>query len=200
MDAHEEAPFTLKRQSAAHLAANGVGEASASPCHARLKRATRLEHDRVDQAISRYDLAQPQAYAAFLRLNAVALMTLRPHWRSVDEADFGGLIAALTVDLAALGVDQPGDSHTASASIDGLGLAYVVRGSRLGSAILRQRVSAGFPTAYFDFKPALPWHALRQQIDERGTSAPDSEHALIDGARATFFVYERLAHREGSVA
>lgn len=200
MGAHETASFDLQLQSAARRAANDVGDQPANPCHARLKLATRLEHIRVDEAISKFDLAQPAAYAAFLSVNAVALMALRPHWRRADEADFGELIAALTADLAALGVDQPSDAQPAPGSIDGLGLAYVVRGSRLGSAILRKRVVAGFPTSYFDFRPALSWQVLRQQIDERGTAAPESEHALIDGARATFAVYERLACREGNLA
>lgn len=200
MGAHEQASFGLQLQPAARRTASAVGDQPASLCHVRLKLATRLEHIRVDEAISRFDLAQAATYAAFLIVNAVALMALRPHWRHADEADFGGLTAALTADLAALGVVQPQAAQPAPGSIDGLGLAYVVRGSRLGSQILRQRVTAGFPTSYFDFRPALSWQALRQQLDERGTAAPESEHALIAGARATFAVYERLACREGSLA
>lgn len=200
MSAHGLLWSAPQRQPAARRTEPGAGDAPATDCHMRLKCATRPEHGRVDQLISQFDLARPETYAAFLSINAAALMALRPHWRCVDEADFGALAAALIADLAAIGIDPPTDAQPAPGSIDGLGLAYVVRGSRLGSAILRKRVAAGFPTAYFDVRPALAWQTLLQQVNERGAAGTGYEQAIIGGARATFAVYERLACREGQTA
>ncbi|WP_372708140.1 hypothetical protein [Brevundimonas sp.] len=162
--------------------------------HLRLKLATRIDHRGVDRLLSRFDLGQPTGYAAFLDLNLAALNTLRPHWRSVDEADFAGMGDALAADLAALGMEPSGEIDPVPGPIDGLGLAYVVRGSRLGSKILRKRVGPGLPTGYFDFRLAKPWARLLDQVDLRGAAGSEDELALFSGARATFAVYARLAH------
>jgi heme oxygenase (biliverdin-IX-beta and delta-forming) len=175
------------------------GDTPADSIHMRLKVATRLHHNQVDQSFSRFDLASAADHVAFLNLNATALSTLRPYWRSVDEADFGALVEALAVDLAEFGAALPGAIRT-SVSINGLGLAYVVRGSRLGSKILRKRVPRGFPTAYLDFKTVVTWREFLLQLDPRASSTHESEHAIVDGARATFAVYEQLARREGAAA
>lgn len=165
--------------------------------HARLKLATQLDHERVDRSLSTFDLTHADEYAVFLSLNAAVLGRLRPHWRNVDEGDFDSLVAALALDLATLGVDQPISVDPTPGLIDGLGLAYVVRGSRLGSKILRKRVGFGLPTAYLDLKPATPWQALLQQIEERVVADPDSEPMIIAGARTTFAVYEHSARTLG---
>jgi heme oxygenase (biliverdin-IX-beta and delta-forming) len=179
--------------------AKNADAASAASIHLRLKLATRPDHDRVDRSLSRFDLANLADYAAFLILNAAALSALRPHWRSEDDADFGGLVEALAVDLAELGAAMPSPGRT-SGSIDGLGLAYVVRGSRLGSKILRKRVGPGFPTAYLDFKPATSWNELLRQLDQCDPAEPGFEQASIAGARATFALYQRLARPERAAA
>lgn len=72
-----------------------------------------------------------------------------------------------------------------------------MRGSRLGSAVLRRRVAAGLPASYLDAAPSLSWPRLLGRLDERERSGPDGERALIAGARATFAIYERLARRDG---
>jgi len=172
-----------------------TGGAPTASIHVRLKLATRLDHERVDLSFSRFDLASAADYSAFLVLNALALNALRPWWRSVDEADFGGLADALAVDLAEFAGALP-DAIRTSGPIDGLGLAYVVRGSRLGSKILRKRVRPGFPTAYLDFKPAMSWRDMLQQVDRHDPSRSGHEHATIAGARATFAVYEQSARRK----
>lgn len=167
--------------------------ASAPSIHLRLKLATRLEHKRVDRALSRFDLADADDYAAFLDLNHSALTALRPHWRSADDADFAGLVGALTTDLVNLGAEPSTEVQPISGPIDGLGLSYVVRGSRLGSKILRKRVGSELPTAYFDFRMGTPWARLLDQIDLCGSAGPADEHLLAAGALRAFAVYASLA-------
>ena len=165
----------------------------AASIHFRLKFATRLEHKCVDHALSRFNLADADDYAAFLDLNHSALTALRPHWRSEDEADFTGVVDALATDLNDLGIEPSAGADPLSSSIDGLGLSYVVRGSRLGSKILRKRVGSELPTAYFDFRMGTPWARLLDQIDLRGSKGSADEQALIAGALRTFAVYASLA-------
>ena len=161
--------------------------------HLRLKLATRLEHRRVDHALSRFELGDADDYAAFLRLNHSALTALRPHWRREDEPDFAGLVDALGTDLIDLGAEPSDAVEPLSGPIDGLGLSYVVRGSRLGSKILRRRVSDDQPTSYFDFRMEMPWARFLDEFDLRGEMAADEEPALIASALKTFAVYARLA-------
>lgn len=174
--------------------AEGVNSvASTASIYPRLKLATRLEHKRVDHALSRFDLADVDDYSSFLNINHTALTALRPHWRSVDEADFAGLVDALATDLIDLGVEPTGESEPLSDPIDGLGLSYVVRGSRLGSKILRKRAGSDMPTSYFDFRMGTPWARLLDHIDLRGPAGTADEQALIVGALRAFAVYARLA-------
>lgn len=172
----------------------------AASIHVRLKLATRLDHRRVDQLISRFDLGRPDTYGAFLALNFMALTGLRPHWLGADEADFAGLIDALAADLAALGAEPPDEGDPVPGPIDGLGLAYVVRGSRLGSKILRKRVGPGLPTGYFDFRLGKPWVCFLDDLDLRGEGGSQNEVALFSGARETFAVYARVAGTVGGTA
>ncbi|AQR60255.1 hypothetical protein BZG35_00225 [Brevundimonas sp. LM2] len=168
--------------------------------HLRLKQATRLDHETVDQAMSGFDLTDRDAYGAFLQLNHTAMIALRPHWRAADAVDFDALVEALAADLAALGLRPSPPADPLAGRIDGLGLSYVVRGSRLGSRILRRRVGPGLPTAYLDLRLGEPWARLLDQLTARGTADPDDTTALIAGARATFAVYERLARPMAAAA
>lgn len=172
----------------------------AASIHVRLKLATWPDHRRVDRLISGFDLGRPETYGAFLALNFEALSALRPHWRGADEADFAGLIEALAADLAALRMESSGEVDPVPGPVDGLGLAYVVRGSRLGSKILRKRVGPGLPTDYFDFRLGKPWARFLEELDLRGETGPQDEFALFSGARETFAVYARLADTPGGIA
>jgi heme oxygenase len=171
----------------------------AASMHVRLKLATRLDHRRVDRLMTRYDLGQPETYGAFLSLNFRALTALRPHWLGADESDFAGLIEALAADLAALGMPPSGDVDPEPGPIDGLGLAYVVRGSRLGSKILRKRVGLGLPTEYFGFRLGQPWARFLDELDLCGEAGSQHEFALVSGARETFSVYARLHATPGGL-
>jgi heme oxygenase len=164
--------------------------------HARLKGATRRDHHRVDHSISRFNLACPVDYVAFLSINSAALASLRSRWRSADDADFNALAQSLTDDLSAMGGDHPPGLIPDPGPIDGLGLAYVVRGSRLGSKVLRKRVAPGLPTAYLDFEPTLSWRQLLQQLDDAESGGIEAGEIIIAGAQATFAVYARLADWE----
>lgn len=170
-----------------------LGGPSPSSMHAALRLATSIDHQRVDRAISRFDLGCAQGYAAFLSLNSAALESLRPHWRDLDTAEFDGLLGALAADLGAFGATPFAALAAPGRSINGLGLAYVVRGARLGARILRQRVSAGFPTAYLDFAPSLSWPGFLRQLNNWSAGPPARAEDIFRGARDTFAVYDRLA-------
>ena len=180
--------------------AGPVGGPSASSMHAALRLATSPDHQRVDRAISRFDLGCAQGYAAFLSLNTAALESLRPHWRDLDTAEFDGLLGALAADLASFGATRLAASAVPGGPINGLGLAYVVRGARLGARILRQRVPAGFPAAYLDFAPSLSWPGFLQQLNGGSEGPPGRRDDVVRGARDTFAVYDRLARLGGAAA
>lgn len=167
--------------------------------HARLKHATRAEHDIVDRSLSQFDLAHTDSYFAFLCLNREALALLRPHWRHADCPDFNSMAQSLKADLATMGRIPSTVATPQQGPINSMGLAYVVRGSRLGSKILRRRVGPGLPTAYLDFEPALPWPELLQELETLAGAGPEAEAAIIAGARATFAVYAQLSRIVGGL-
>lgn len=175
------------------------GGVTALSMHARLKLGTQPDHMRVDRAIARFNLARRGDYAAFLKLHADALDSLRPHWRDLDEADFAALLHALDDDLAALGAAPRKSAAPAIGPIDSLGVSYVVRGSRLGSQVLQKRVPPDFPNAFLSNSPSLSWPLFLRQLDARGGD-PGLESATIAGARATFDVYFGLMRNDGDAS
>lgn len=176
------------------------GGTPAPSMHAALRAATSLDHQRVDRAISRFDLGCAQGYAAFLSLNIAALESLRPHWRDLDTAEFDGLLGALAADLGWFGATPLAAPAAPGGPINGLGLAYVVRGARLGARILRQRVPAGFPAAYLDFALSLSWPGFLRQLNTWSDGPPGRAEDIFRGARDTFAVYHRLARLDGAPA
>lgn len=177
-----------------------IDEPPAPSVHAALRLATRLDHQRVDLAISRFDLGCAEGYAAFLSLNAAALETLRPDWRDQDISEFEGLLGSLAADLEILGVTPLVGPAKLHRPINGLGLAYVVRGARLGARLLRQRVPADLPAAFLDFTPSLSWPGFLRQLNSSSDGSPRLTEGLVRGARETFEVYNRLARLCGAPA
>ena len=155
-----------------------------------LRDATRGDHRSIDQAISTLDFTDRASYRMFLAIHHAALSHLAGRWRAQDQADFSGLLHCLAEDLRALGslVGFPGTPERQRAdSLRQWGIAYVIRGSRLGGAVLRQRVPAGYPTAYLAHVPAITWPEFLNQL-EHGTQAMNRRaHAqIIRGAKQAF--------------
>jgi len=120
----------------------------ADPMRRILRDATRGDHRSIDQQSPPSILPIAPAIACFSAIHHAALSHLAGRWRAQDQADFSGLLHCLAEDLRALGslVGFPGTPERQRAdSLRQWGIAYVIRGSRLGGAVLRQRVPAAIP-------------------------------------------------------
>lgn len=161
----------------------GRARASRGPVvHDRIRQETRAEHERVDAAYAGYDLSTRPGYIKFLQAHRKALWRLEPSWRPVDRAEFTDLAANLDADLDELSA-RPARPETV-ACLDGLAVAYVMRGSRLGGAILRRRIGRGLPGRYMHLPMTLSWPEFTRQLDQ--VSLDD---AIIADARAAFAAF-----------
>jgi heme oxygenase (biliverdin-IX-beta and delta-forming) len=135
--------------------------------HRMLRAATRDDHASIDRMLLPFDLHRIEDYRIFLNIHFAALSVLRPDWRRQDSADFGQLLHCAQTDLAILGAQAPLRTLTGppTSPAIGLGIGYVIRGSRRGAEILRRDVGAGLPTAYLDFVPALSWEEFLIELE-----------------------------------
>jgi heme oxygenase len=163
----------------------------------RLRAGTRNDHALIDAKLLRLDLAKSQDYELLLAVHAESLQALAGVWRAEDGKDFQAMLGFLQSDLATLGSAMRTDFIPACipASLGaGLGVAYVVRGSRLGAAILRRNVPASMPTSYLDFEPTLPWRDFLNQL-ELLVGDPAGTQAAMLAARSTFAVFLAASNR-----
>jgi heme oxygenase len=155
-----------------------------------LRDATRNDHESIDREISTLDFTDRASYRLFLAIHHAALSNLAGRWRSQDQADFSGLLHCLVEDLRALGslISFPGTPERQRAdSLRQWGIAYVIRGSRLGGAVLRQRVPTGYPTAYLAYAPAISWPEFLKQLERETRALNRQAHAqIIRGAKQAF--------------
>ena len=164
--------------------------------HRTLRAETRGDHSSIDQMISRLDLSRPDDYGLFLNLHFCALQELRAEWRHEDIEDFRVMTRCLQNDLRVLGkavaLPRP-TTRSALTAHNRLGVAYVIRGSRLGASVLRCQVPSRLAASYLDFRPTLSWAQFVQQLD-RSCDAVDSTATdeVIHGARLTFQVFSQL--------
>jgi heme oxygenase len=158
-----------------------------------LRDATRPDHEMIDQMMSQYDLTQRLGYGAFLNVHYAALLTLQFVWRANDQADFLNMTQCLHDDLISMGIASAKPSPQTFpplSSRNRLGIEYVVRGSRLGSAVLRRRVPSNFATAYLDFEPSTAWPVFLLEL-ERSASEDSSNviEQVICGAKMAFSTF-----------
>jgi heme oxygenase len=103
----------------------------------------------------------------------------------------------LVDDLQALGdlVTVPRAAQRQRAhSLRQWGVAYVIRGSRLGGAVLRQRVLAGCPASYLTYAPTLSWPEFLNQLDQETQATDRHAHAhMIRGAKQAFETFKFAA-------
>jgi heme oxygenase (biliverdin-IX-beta and delta-forming) len=158
-----------------------------------LRAATRSDHVLFDRMILRFDLTRRDHYGVFLHLHHSALRNLEADWSAEDRPDFSSMLRCVQSDLHILRVATPPISPSGRAPLHAhnrLGVAYVLRGSRLGAPILRRRVPRQYPTAYLDFMPATTWAQFLVQLE----STPDPpraghEYEIVRGARITFEIF-----------
>ena len=164
--------------------------------HQLLRAATREDHALLDRMMLRINLAELQDYENFLHIHDGVMRALEPYWREEDRGDFFGMLQAVGQDRQALGIATLPTrrvSHTPLLLSHQWGIAYVVRGSRLGAALLRRQVPSDLPTAYLDFTPALSWPRFLEQLelspeDPRQEIVTDS----IRGAHVAFEIYTTM--------
>jgi heme oxygenase (biliverdin-IX-beta and delta-forming) len=162
-----------------------------------LRAATRVEHKALDAVMGEIDLTSRAAYGVFLNIHFVALCTLQPRCRPMDYSDFTALAECARHDLKALQFGLPQNAISADTAFtpqNDLGAAYVIRGSRLGAAILLSRVPAEFPTSYLSFMPAKSWHEFLNELEAFSQgSAPGVDREVIRGARFAFEIFSKIA-------
>ena len=167
--------------------------------HRSLRAATRNDHIGVDRLAGQLDLTRREDYGLLLSIHHVVLQELRSEWRPEDREDFRAMSRRLQNDLRMLGfptANPPSTSHIALAEGNRLGIAYVIRGSRLGASVLRPRIPSHFSASYFDFVPALSWVQFLAQLESVSNSADAQvSDAAIQGAKVTFGLFARLLMR-----
>jgi heme oxygenase len=185
------------RPQADHQSASAPRIKAIGTVHRKLRTGTRNDHALIDGMLLTLDLASSRDYELFLSIHAESLQALAGVWRDEDSKDFQAMLGFLRSDLAALG------STTSASSIHafipasrgaGLGVSYVIRGSRLGAAFLRRSIPANMPTSYLDFAPALPWSDFLGQL-ELLAGDPAGTQAAMFAARSTFAVFLGASRR-----
>jgi heme oxygenase len=130
----------VRRQPASGSRVKAIGTV-----HRMLRTATRNDHALIDGMLLPLGLAKAPDYELFLSIHAESPQALAEVWRDEDGKDFRALLGFLRSDLATLG--SPTSASCIHACIPasrgaGLGVAYVIRESRLGAAFLRRGVPA----------------------------------------------------------
>jgi heme oxygenase len=167
-----------------------------SNLHRSLRAATRSDHLGVDRLIGQLDLTRQDGYGRLLSIHHAVLQDLKSEWRPEDRDDFRAMSRRLQNDLRVLGF--PAANARSMSPIlftegNQLGIAYVIRGSRLGASVLRSRIPPQFSASYLDFVPTLSWIQFLTQLqsvsraDEAGAT-----DAAIRGAKITFDLFSRL--------
>jgi heme oxygenase len=167
-----------------------------SALHQSLRAATRNDHMAVDRLVGRLDLTHREDYGRLLSIHHAVLQDLKSEWRPEDRDDFRAMSRRLQNDLRVLGFPTANPrsmSRTPLAKGSQLGIAYVIRGSRLGASVLRPRIPSQFCASYLDFVPALSWVQFLAQLQgaSKATEARSSDEA-IQGAKMTFDLFSRL--------
>jgi heme oxygenase len=167
-----------------------------SPLHRALQAATRSDHMEVDRLIGQLDLTHREGYGRLLSIHHAVLQDLKSEWRPEDRDDFRAMSRRLQNDLRVLGfptANPQSMSRTPLAEGNQLGIAYVIRGSRLGASVLRPQIPAQFSASYLAFVPALSWIQFLAQL-QSASNADDTEanDAAVRGAKITFDLFSRL--------
>lgn len=171
-----------------------------------LQKATAPLHNEIDALFGDFDLAYPDGLARFLTAQAISLRACQPQITRFGEQRLGctapDYSQVLQIDMAILGLDTqqlPGLGLPLGSS--DAGVFYVVAGSRLGAAVLRDRATAltlagpaHSACGYFSVGdgPAM-WRLFRQWLAGANGPTPDDLPAMIAAAKATFQLFAQAA-------
>jgi heme oxygenase len=173
-----------------------------------LRKATGAAHEQLDASFGSLDLATRSGLTRFLAAHAIGLAPMFPVFSAFVEQQLGlecpDYPAMLHADLRALSsdaasfpvLDVPLEIAGASASPEAAtGIGYVVCGSRLGLAMIRQRgywgEAQGFRSAYMsDGRGHEAWRALVPVLKARQYTSAQAD-AARKGALAAFETFTR---------
>lgn len=168
---------------------------------AYLRDLTREAHDRVDALFAGYDLSDDDHYRRFLTAHAAAYLPIEA---ALDEAGAGTIIegwaqrrrsSLLQQDLAVLGLPVPDPVETPAFTGDAAvaGAAYVLEGSRLGGAVLKEQLKPDAPRSFLDAPSEKGgWPRFIAEIERILYSRVRQEQAG-EAALSTFACFELAA-------
>jgi heme oxygenase len=169
-----------------------IAKPSIGIVHRTLRGATRNDHASIDRMLLRFDLNRAEDYRMFLNIHFASLVTFRADWRLQDGEDFARMLGCVQADLETLGSKAPvlpTLSPTPTNPAKGLGIGYVVRGSRLGAAVLRRGIVGELPTSYLDLIPTLSWEGFLIQLE----SIADDPNGRDEATRAATSTFHSFA-------
>lgn len=172
------------------------------PARFVLRDSTRIEHDRVDDAFSRFALDTEDGYAAFLRAHYFAHREIESWLALADlppELHLAERTPLIAADLADLGCSLP--EQTLPVPMPGsrglacwAGVLYCIAGSSFGARVLLQRVPQGAPSRFLAQPlPAGYWQRLVDFLDSVARRGALS--TTLASARRTFALFAQSAER-----
>lgn len=194
-----------------------VAEHASLTLSARLKLATRAEHDSLESIVPLMAPAMDvQSYAGYMRclwafyeLLERSTLEVSPGW--FENMGLVRRVPLIEADLAALEVTVPDPIlHRAGLPLlqqyeERLGVYYVLEGSALGARVIRSHLAqnaaidvdrcARFFDPYGEAMPVI-WKRFRQHLD-RYSDIPAASEVVIQSARHTFAFYEAWLRRAG---
>ena len=169
---------------------------------ATLRTSTAAAHREIDDDLSRLDLANAADYRRFLRIQLAALVNLSTAWGPRGREDLDALTGCLRTDLSDWGSPPvlvcDADARPRTPFTEA-GIAYVVRGSRLGASVLVDRVAPHLPIRYLTHRPVVSWPTFLAQLVVLDAAADrDAIDDCVAAADAAFAVFARASHAMAS--
>jgi heme oxygenase len=170
-----------------------------------LRSATAPLHGEIDELFGAFDLADRDGLTRFLVAQAIGMRACQPRTTRFGRQQLGcsapDYSAMLQQDLAMLGIatDRLPQFDLAEDMADA-GVFYVVAGSRMGAAVLRNRATAPTPAGpantacnYFTAtEGSAMWRLFREWLSVAG-GPPAELAAMIEAAGATFQLFAQAA-------
>jgi heme oxygenase len=165
-----------------------------------LRLGTREDHERLDALLGACDLSTHAGLTRFLQAHAIGLQAVAPLATRFVRDELGlampDVEAMVARDLDDLGCKAPLPAVPALPTEGPAGAAYVLIGSRLGTAVLRSRGywSPGTP-GFSHYMEDNSLRALWQPLVKALRDLPEARHeAALDTARASFAAFEQGLH------
>ncbi len=190
------------------IASGNCSNRPAQSLRSLLKVATAADHARLDARLGALDLCAVEGYRRFLQINAAALLPLE---RALEDAGIGDAFRdwadrartdAIMSDLTALGgTPRRLDAPRLHGSFAILGVMYVLEGSRLGAAYLRERIRHSSHQlilenmAFLGHGAGRPfWRSFLTVLESHADRLVDDDD-IVEPARQAFELFATAAAR-----